>query len=137
MAMQALESVGLKDMAQRNILTLSGGEQQRLAIACLIVQTPQLWLLDEPHNHLDPHQQVYMLDHLVKHVKNQNNSLCMSLHDINLASRYCSHLLLLHGNTRVLAGPRNAILTEENLSRLYSHPMHRLEVNGRTAWLPE
>ena len=67
-AMQALETVGLEDFAQRNVLTLSGGEQQRLAIACLIVQSPQVWLLDEPHNHLDPHQQIRVLDRLVSQI---------------------------------------------------------------------
>jgi iron complex transport system ATP-binding protein len=136
LAMHALATVGLKEMADRSILTLSGGEQQRLAIACLIVQSPQLWLLDEPHNHLDPHQQIHMLDRLVKHVLENHNSLCMSLHDINLASRYCSHLLMIHENTQVLTGPCATILTEENLSRLYGHPMHRLEAHGRIAWLP-
>jgi iron complex transport system ATP-binding protein len=137
LARQALETVDLKELAQRNVLTLSGGEQQRLAIACLIVQSPQLWLLDEPHNHLDPHQQVRLLDSLIRHVQGHNNSLCMSLHDVNLASRYCSHLLLLFDDTEVLAGPRDEILNEENISRLYGHPMHRLEANNRTAWLPE
>ena len=137
LVMQALETVGLEEMAQRNVLTLSGGEQQRLAIACLIVQSPQLWLLDEPHNHLDPHQQIRLLDRLVSHVKGHHNSLCMSLHDINLASRYCSHVLLLFDDNEVLAGPRDEVLNEENLSRLYSHPMHRLEANNRIAWLPE
>ena len=136
-AMQALETVGLKDFAQRNVLSLSGGEQQRLAIACLIVQSPQVWLLDEPHNHLDPHQQIRVLDRLVSHVQEHHNSLCMSLHDINLASRYCSHVLLLFDNNEVLAGPRDEVLSEANLSRLYGHTMHRLETNGRTAWLPE
>lgn len=137
LAMRALEVVGLKDLAQRNVLTLSGGERQRLAIACLIVQSPQLWLLDEPHNHLDPHQQIRLLDNLISHVQSHHNSLCMTLHDINLASRYCSHLLLLFDNTEVLAGPKHEVLNEENLSRLYGHPMHRLEANDRTAWVPE
>lgn len=137
LTMHALETVGLQDMAQRNVLTLSGGEQQRLAIACLIVQSPQVWLLDEPHNHLDPHQQIRLLDRLIAHIRGHHNSLCMSLHDVNLASRYCSHLLLLFNDTEVLAGPRDEIMNEANLSRLYGHPMHRLEANGRTAWLPE
>ncbi|MDT8402993.1 ABC transporter ATP-binding protein [Sulfuriflexus sp.] len=136
LALQALASVGLAELAQRNVLTLSGGEQQRLAIASLLVQSPQLWLLDEPHNHLDPHQQIRLLDRLVQHVQVHDNSLCMSLHDVNLANRYCSHLLLLYGNAEVIAGPRDEVLNEANLSRLYGHPMCCLQAGKRSAWLP-
>lgn len=135
LVMQALETVGLRELAQRNVLTLSGGERQRLAVARLLVQSPQFWLLDEPHNHLDPHQQIILLDQIIHHVREQQHSLCMSLHDVNLANRYCSHLLLLFDNAEVIAGPVEEVLSEENLSRLYGHPMHRLESNGRSAWL--
>src|SRR5690606_20877040 len=52
-AATALARVGLADFAQRSVQTLSGGERQRLAIATLLVQQPDLYLLDEPLNHLD------------------------------------------------------------------------------------
>ena len=61
---QALADVGLEALAQRELGTLSGGEQRRAAIARLLVQAPSIYLLDEPTNHLDPAQQLGILERL-------------------------------------------------------------------------
>ena len=58
----ALAEVGLGSLAQRELATLSGGEQRRAAIARLLVQAPSIYLLDEPTNHLDPAQQLGILE---------------------------------------------------------------------------
>nr|WP_258868163.1 hypothetical protein [Alkalilimnicola ehrlichii] len=60
----------------------------------------------------------------------------MTLHDINLAARFCDHLLLLFGNGEAMVGPANIMLHEEYLSRLYEHPIRRIS-NGRgVAFVP-
>jgi iron complex transport system ATP-binding protein len=61
-ARRALACVGLADLAQRDVQTLSGGERQRLAIATLLTQAPQLYLLDEPLAHLDLNHQIATLE---------------------------------------------------------------------------
>ncbi len=53
-AQTALSQLGLRDFAMRLVPTLSGGEQRRVAMAALLAQAPQIYLLDEPSNHLDP-----------------------------------------------------------------------------------
>jgi iron complex transport system ATP-binding protein len=59
---RALAAVDLTGFEQRDIQTLSGGERQRVAIATLLAQAPQLYLLDEPIAYLDLKHQIAMLD---------------------------------------------------------------------------
>lgn len=139
-AMAALEQVGLSDYCQRNIDQLSGGERQRLKIATLMVQQPKVWLLDEPANHLDLHHQVSLLEQLISSVKAQSGTLLMSLHDLNLAQRFCGKLILLfpydeNGNGPEM-GDKEELLTEEKLQRLYQHPIRRLETDAGPVFIP-
>lgn len=119
LARAALEDVGLGALARRSCFTLSGGESRRLALASLFVQNPQLMLLDEPTNHLDPAHQTSVLDLIFQRVGNQDRAAIMALHDANLATCYCSHVLLLFGDGEWALGPSRDLLTEDRLSRLY------------------
>lgn len=126
-ARQALQQVGLLDFAQRPIEQLSGGERQRLKVATLLVQQPKIWLLDEPANHLDLHHQIELLTLLTAQVKAMQGSLLMSLHDLNLAQRFCDRLILLYPDQAPEQGAAEALLTEDKLSQLYQYPIRRLE----------
>lgn len=119
LARAALDEVGLGEFHGRSCFTLSGGESRRLALASLLVQDPLLMLLDEPTNHLDPAHQISVLDLVFKRVAEQGRAAIMALHDANLASCYCSHVLLLFGNGEWALGPSRELLNEEQLSRLY------------------
>ncbi len=131
-AKSAINSTGLEGLEQRNIQTLSGGERQRMEIATLLTQQPQLALLDEPNNHLDPGQQIQMLKLLQQYFTQKNRALIMVLHDCSLAMRFCDHLLLLKGNGQYMAGTSKELATPENLSWLYQHPVSLQKVAGRT-----
>lgn len=125
----ALNLVGLADFSNRSILTLSGGERQRVALATLLVQQTNIRLLDEPVNHLDIHHQ-----HEVMKLLTSNNSDIANifvLHDVNLASRYCEHALLLFGDGKSSQGLCGEILTEDNLTKLYQHPLQELKHDGQ------
>ncbi len=115
---EALADVGLAEMEQRVISTLSGGERRRVSVACILAQNPEIFLLDEPTNHLDPHHQVALLDTFRQRV-DQGQSALVALHDMNLATRCCDRVLLLFGNGEWISGEVNDEMTGPALSRLY------------------
>lgn len=133
-ARAALAAVELGALQARQVSTLSGGERRRLAIATLLTQAPRIYLLDEPSNHLDLRHQVGLLGLLRERAR--PGALMMSLHDLNLAARFCDHLLLLFGDGDCLAAPAAEALTEDNLRRLYGHPIAIVEAAGRRAFVP-
>jgi iron complex transport system ATP-binding protein len=89
----ALEKVGMAGSEERNVLTLSGGERQRVALAALLVQAPELMLLDEPVSHQDVAQQLQVMQ-LLRELSS-NHAVISSCHDINLAKRFATHALVL------------------------------------------
>ena len=134
---RALCDVELEDLAARRVDTLSGGERRRLAIATLIVQRPEVWLLDEPANHLDLRHQVTLLARVAEHVQARSGAMMAALHDVNLALRFCTHALLLVGESEVVMGPVAEVINEANLERLYRYPIHCLQSDeGRRFYVP-
>ena len=129
-ARRVLGELGLGDLAERSCMALSGGELRRLSLATVLVQDPAVLLLDEPTNHLDPANQIQVLDRLWRRIHEPGKGLIMALHDVNLATCYCTHVLMLMGNGEWRAGPTAKLLTPENLSRLYHCPI-RLVDDGR------
>ncbi|MBI5921320.1 MAG: ABC transporter ATP-binding protein [Betaproteobacteria bacterium] len=122
-ALTALAAVGLAGLEQRQVSSLSGGERQRLAIATLLTQQPRLYLLDEPLAHLDLGHQIAILELVQRYASENRAGFILALHDVNLALRYCRRALLLFGDGRWIAGPSKEVLTSENLSALYGHPL--------------
>ena len=135
-AQQALSFVGMQTFAERSILSLSGGERRRVAIATLLCQQTPLMLLDEPTNHLDLRFQHLILSGLIDLLKQQQRATLMIMHDVNLAIRYCDHALLLFNDGNHLAGRCDEIMNSENLSKLYDYPMKCINDNGETVYLP-
>jgi len=132
----ALRAVGLAGLEERLADSLSGGERRRLALATLLAQDPRLALLDEPVNHLDPGQQLAVIELVRRRFGTAGRALVLVLHDVNLALRCCTHLLLLTGDGAVHAGEAAALATPATLSELYGHPMAPVSVDGRPGFLP-
>ena len=133
---RVLAWLGLSSMAQRQVQTLSGGERQRVALATLFTQDPPLMLLDEPTNHLDIHHQISVMEHLKALSNDHAKAMVMTLHDANLALRYCEYVVLLLGEGRALSGPATSLLTRENLEQLYRQPLVRVATPWGAAYLP-
>lgn len=134
---QVLAQTQLAGFAERWISELSGGERQRLALAGVLIQEAAWLLLDEPTNHLDMHYQMQLLPLLIEACKARGGGLVMSLHDVNLAAQFCSHCLLLLGDGHYLAGTKEAVLTAENISRLYRHPVQVWQIPQGFMFLPQ
>jgi iron complex transport system ATP-binding protein len=122
--------VGLAGFEDRTLQTLSGGEQRRCAMAALLTQDPQVFLLDEPSNHLDPHQQLAVLA-LFKDEANRGRTVIAILHDPTLAARFADSALLLYGDGTWLAGPAAQVLNAPALSQLYQTPLTEVTVGTR------
>jgi len=133
-ARDALAAVNMMGTEGRDVRTLSGGERRRVALAVLLAQQPQLFLLDEPSSHLDLSHQVALLDRLAALARAEHRAIVMALHDVNLASRYCDHVLLLDRGSAV-AGPAADLLTNERLSDLYGVPLKSVRDNGRSVFV--
>lgn len=107
-----LEKLSIKNLRDISVNHLSGGEQQRVLLASLVAQCPEIALLDEPTNHLDLHFQIELL----KQAKKNFNTIVTVLHDINLASRYCDRIMLLDQTHIIAIGKPKEVLTREKLA---------------------
>ena len=131
-ACAALAAVAVEDLAERDVDTLSGGERRRVAVATLLAQNPDVFLLDEPINHLDPHHQLDVLK-LLRDKARAGRTIVMSLHDAGLAARFCDHALLLFGNGAWLSGPTAEVLTPATMTKLYGVAVREIAwAGGRT-----
>ncbi|SDO32051.1 iron complex transport system ATP-binding protein [Halomonas shengliensis] len=135
LAEAALERLDIAHLAERLVSTLSGGERQRLAIATVLTQAPAIWLADEPTNHLDLHHQTATMALLAEQTA-EERAVVMCLHDLNLAARWCDHLLLLYPDGEACWGPAEAMLVPEALERLYGQRLATARVNGAPVFVP-
>jgi len=138
-ARAALAATGLAGMETREVQTLSGGERQRAAIATLLAQQPRLYLLDEPLAHLDLNHQIATLDLLARRARDEQVALALVLHEPNFALRFCDQALLLFGDGTHVAGPAREVIDAATLSRLYGHPLRRVDAPGldQPVFVPE
>ncbi|MDI9243608.1 ABC transporter ATP-binding protein [Marinobacter sp. CHS3-4] len=135
LALEALKAMDVAHLQARLVSTLSGGERQRVAIATVLTQAPDTWLLDEPTNHLDLHHQVSVLELLAKQAR-QGRSIFMCLHDLNLAARWCDHILLLFPDGDACWGPAGDMLVPSVLERLYGQKLVTVEADGAPVFVP-
>ena len=135
-ALDAILTVDLEGFETRSVTGLSGGEARRLAFASLIVQEPAILLLDEPTNHLDMKHQIRIMNQVEKQVSTEQRCAMIALHDVNLAARYCSHILMLFGDGEWQAGPVDELLNLENLEKLYQCQVESVQTPTGRRFLP-
>jgi tungstate transport system ATP-binding protein len=111
-AAELLDQAGLKDIAERPARRLSGGEQQRLALARALARDPQVLFLDEPTASLDP-AATKAVEDVVRAVAARGIKVVMSTHDLGEARRLAGDIVLMH---------RGRIIETADASTFFSQP---------------
>jgi phosphonate transport system ATP-binding protein len=117
-ALQALDRVGILDCHTQRASTLSGGQQQRAAIARTLVQGAKLVLADEPIASLDPESSRKVMEILSTIQREDGRTVIVSLHQVDMAIRYCPRVIALNQGQVIYDGPA-AALTPALLRQLY------------------
>jgi ABC-type multidrug transport system ATPase subunit len=122
--MEKLEKVGLAERADSKIKTYSQGMKQRLGIAVALVHDPDLIILDEPMNGLDP-QGIADIRQLINHLsKDQGKTVFISSHLLSEMEQVADSLLIIHKGKKIAEGNMNQLLNPEQM---------RIEVETRSA----
>jgi len=122
----ALDEVGLSRFRERQLPTLSGGEQQRAHFARVLVQLacgeaehgPGLLLLDEPTSSLDLRHQIDLVE-AARRRASSGTAVVAILHDLNLAIRFADRLVVLNGGRLAADGPRAEVVTRETIRDIF------------------
>ncbi|EAM2838345.1 TPA: Fe(3+) dicitrate ABC transporter ATP-binding protein FecE [Salmonella enterica] len=128
----AMSQTQTHHLAERRLTELSGGQRQRAFLAMVLAQDTPVVLLDEPTTYLDINHQVELM-HLMHELQTQGKTVVAVLHDLNQASRYCDHLVML-ANGRVMAqGAPDEVMKPELLKTVFSieAEIHPEPVSGR------
>ena len=132
---EALELLRLTDYALRRVDELSGGEQQKVAIARALAQEPRVLLLDEPTSSLDPRKQHETMQTVRRIAHEKGICAVVILHDLNLAIRYCDKFLFLK-DSEVFAYGGREVMNSENIEEVYRMHVHILEYMGIPVVVP-
>jgi ABC-type Mn2+/Zn2+ transport system ATPase subunit len=124
---QALELVGMTHLARRPIGHLSGGEQQRAAVARCLAQEPSIFLLDEPTASLDWKAQSEILGLVRRIHKERHLTTLFVTHDLDALPHTCDRVVLVKNGLIVGDGSPEKLISAENLSSLYNLPLALVE----------
>lgn len=133
---EVLKLLGIDHLALRDGSEISGGEQQKATIARALAQEAEILLLDEPTSNLDIRHQLEVMDIVSGLVVEKGISAIMALHDLNLASRYASRVIMLKEGVIWGAGNPFSVLTPENIKTVYGVEAVVREEAGRPYVIP-
>ncbi len=130
-----LRQLGLSQFANRLATELSGGELARTLLARVLVQDTPLILADEPAAGLDPAQQISLMKRL-RNLSDEGRGVLVSLHDLGLAARYCTRLVVMHQGRVVADGAPDAVLSEERMASVFNLAIQFAETSSGRFLLP-
>jgi iron complex transport system ATP-binding protein len=132
---EVLTAMGIGHLALRPLISLSGGEAQKVMIARALAQEPEVLLLDEPTSSLDLRSQLDVMNLLIETVRNRRISLVVAMHDLAMALRFADLFLFLkHGS--VHAAVSRAGITAEMIASVYGVRVLLGEMDGYPFVIP-
>jgi len=136
---EAMALTGVADFAEREVMTLSGGERQKVYIAAALAQGAEILLLDEPTTFLDPHHQDDILRTLLRVNRESRATIVSVTHDINVAAFFSDRVLALRTGQVAFCGPAAELMDNTVLERIYGKRFlfARHPVSGKPVVVPE
>jgi len=131
---RCLKAVDLTQEADRSITTLSGGQLQRVFLARVLAQEPQIILLDEPTNHLDLKYQLELIDYLKKWGTDNNRSVIGVMHDINLAMQLSDKIMVMKNGEIHALGKVDDVMTDDLMEDVYEIDVARYMRESLKRW---
>ena len=132
--LNCLSNVGILDLKDKLINELSGGQLQRVYLARVFAQEPDIILLDEPTNHLDLKCQIEILEHINKWTKENQKTVIGVLHDLNLVQMFSDDVIMLSEGYIVSKGKTKDVLSEDKLKEVYGVDIKKFMINALEKW---
>ncbi len=130
------KEVGIENFLERTVLSLSGGEFQRVLLARALLKKPQILLLDEPTSALDMNYSIELLSLCERLCKEQKITIIAILHDLNLASLFCEKIIFLKNGKLLYKGSVKELFTKEILKEIYEFDCEIFNKNEQIYILP-
>ncbi len=135
-ALGALSALGITDLGQRDVTTLSGGQRQLVMIARAVAQAAPLIVMDEPTASLDFGNQVVVLRQ-IKRLAESGTGVILSTHDPDHAFAIADRVILMRDGQQIAGGKPTAVLDDENLLAVYGVAVSVEHLaNARTVCVP-
>jgi ABC-2 type transport system ATP-binding protein len=122
---EKLELVGLWDRRNSKFSTYSLGMKQRLAIASALLNNPEILILDEPTNGLDP-QGIHQIREIIKKVASEGTTILLASHLLEEVEKVCSHVVILRKGEKLYSGRVDGMLASHGFFQLKTSDMERL-----------
>jgi iron complex transport system ATP-binding protein len=125
-----LEIMGLVSLSAKDFDCLSGGQKQKVMLARALVQETRYLLLDEPTSSLDLRYQLEVMEFLYQIKREQNMSIVVAIHDLNLALRFSDRVVMMQNGTVFCAGAPDEVLKQDNIQAVYGVDVRVFYNNG-------
>lgn len=123
---EKLEIVGLLDRKDSKFKTFSLGMKQRLAIASALLNDPEILILDEPTNGLDP-QGIHQIREIIRKIASGGTTILLASHLLDEVEKVCSHVVIIRKGVKLYSGPVDEIVNSHGFLELQASDMARLE----------
>jgi len=127
----ALEITQIEALRDRNVNELSGGEGQLSIIARALATEASLILLDEPTANLDIHHTLTIMN-LLGDLKAKGKTILVSIHDLNLARRYCDTISIINRGEIFFTGPPPEAFSKENMKEVFAVNMMEVQAGSKS-----